>query len=321
LLTPGAYLSCFQICLDHYRRESAAIFLVFGESGAVVERASIDEAYFDLTLLVRQTLLDRFPALRSPPSGNLDAPLPSPEELGAAVDWSELGNLIPFDGQKPIEVKAEGAAKEEEGVKEEEGAKEVDAGKEVTGECRASHRRADEQEEEKTLTAERAKETSAVKEEEGETLNCDLSRNLPSPGPTSHSLSAQRWSWRRAGQFENDLGILAARGLRQTAASRSSRLAGRSRITRCVPSSSLFPQARECSTSCPQTILCHSSVPAFLINLPFRKMRNFGGAFGKAVAETYQAELVGDLLCVASTVILTSTCSPLPPSDRSLGTT
>lgn len=45
-----------------------------------------------------------------------------------------------------------------------------------------------------------------------------------------------------------------------------------------------------------QTILRHCAVPAFLINLPFRKMRNFGGAFGRAVAATYEAELVGDLL-------------------------
>jgi DNA polymerase eta len=111
-----------KICLDYYRRESAKIFAVFSEFSAIVgsslscpsclfphavltrhppaERASIDEAYFDLTLLARQILLSRYPALSTPPDGNLDAPLPSPDSLGVTVQWDQLGNLVPVNGQR-----------------------------------------------------------------------------------------------------------------------------------------------------------------------------------------------------------------------------
>jgi DNA polymerase eta len=92
-----------------YRKESRKVLAVFSEFCPIVEKASIDESFLDLTSLVRAKLLELYPALRTvPPSSplGLDTPLPLPHELGIAeVEWEELGNLVPRNGQKKEKIK------------------------------------------------------------------------------------------------------------------------------------------------------------------------------------------------------------------------
>ncbi|KPV75063.1 uncharacterized protein RHOBADRAFT_15469, partial [Rhodotorula graminis WP1] len=105
-----------KISLDMYRKESRKILAVFSEFCPVVEKASIDESFLDLTLPVRQLLLERYPSLSALPAGaTLDEPLPAPADLGItrdSVPWDDLCNLVPFAGQKQDKIKrldAEGA--------------------------------------------------------------------------------------------------------------------------------------------------------------------------------------------------------------------
>lgn len=92
-----------------YRKESRKILSVFQEICPIVEKASIDESFLDLTALVRTQLLERYPPLRSVPADaplGLDTPLPLPHELGIdRIEWDELGNLVPFNGQKKDKLK------------------------------------------------------------------------------------------------------------------------------------------------------------------------------------------------------------------------
>lgn len=62
--------------------------------GFCAEKASIDEAFFDFTTPVRETLLKRFPYLASVPSTGLDTPLP-PAPQGAY--FQDLGFLVPVE--------------------------------------------------------------------------------------------------------------------------------------------------------------------------------------------------------------------------------
>ncbi|BGP48674.1 N-acetyltransferase eso1 [Rhodotorula kratochvilovae] len=104
----GAKPETHKVSLDMYRKESRKILEVFSEFCPVVEKASIDESYLDLTLPVRALLLERYPALANAPSGNLDEPLPAPASLGVTTEgiaWAELGNLVPVSGQKNNKLK------------------------------------------------------------------------------------------------------------------------------------------------------------------------------------------------------------------------
>lgn len=58
------------------------------------EKASIDEAYLDFSQPVRDLILARNPHLAAVPADakfDLDTPLPSPP----AIDWENLGNIVP----------------------------------------------------------------------------------------------------------------------------------------------------------------------------------------------------------------------------------
>jgi DNA polymerase eta len=101
--------------LDPYRKESQKILAIFKElvpksevgklidtilSGIAIaeriEKASIDEAYMDLTAMSLARLLSYHPHLASVPADapdGLDTPLPP----APPVDWSRAGNLVPTD--------------------------------------------------------------------------------------------------------------------------------------------------------------------------------------------------------------------------------
>ncbi|KAM0791567.1 hypothetical protein ACM66B_006013 [Microbotryomycetes sp. NB124-2] len=127
----GAKPETHKVSLDPYRRESLRILKCFSEFGPVVEKASIDESYMDVTMPVRSELLKRFPQLAQlPPGADLDTRLPSPAELGVKLDWQSVGNLIPIAGQEKEELpkppdmtaadtdKAMGSSSREEAVKD-----------------------------------------------------------------------------------------------------------------------------------------------------------------------------------------------------------
>ncbi|GAA5950553.1 hypothetical protein JCM3765_000526 [Sporobolomyces pararoseus] len=102
-----------KVSLDMYRKESRKILSVFQEFCPIVEKASIDESFLDLTSLVRTQLLERYPSLKTVPTATtstsslgLDTPLPLPQELGIdQIKWEQLGNLVPRNGQKKEKLK------------------------------------------------------------------------------------------------------------------------------------------------------------------------------------------------------------------------
>uniref|UniRef100_V5GUZ5 DNA polymerase eta n=1 Tax=Kalmanozyma brasiliensis (strain GHG001) TaxID=1365824 RepID=V5GUZ5_KALBG len=95
-----------KVSLDPYRRESTKILTIFKKTcplGAV-EKASIDESYFDLTIEVRKLMIERFPHLAHPPPDDavtgakgMDQPLPPPPRLGLK-QWKQLGYVVPKSG-------------------------------------------------------------------------------------------------------------------------------------------------------------------------------------------------------------------------------
>jgi DNA polymerase eta len=61
-----------------------------------LEKASIDEAFLDLTAPVRENILSRYPKLSVVPTDapdGLDTELPPPPQ----VNWDGLGNVIPIN--------------------------------------------------------------------------------------------------------------------------------------------------------------------------------------------------------------------------------
>ncbi|OAV93103.1 hypothetical protein PTTG_08028 [Puccinia triticina 1-1 BBBD Race 1] len=86
-----------KVSLDPYRRESVKILKIFAESCPTIEKASIDEAFLDFSIPVRDILCTRyaFPtleALQDPSSEvSLDDPLPAPPPL----DLQDLLNASP----------------------------------------------------------------------------------------------------------------------------------------------------------------------------------------------------------------------------------
>jgi DNA polymerase eta len=86
--------------------EIGAEFLAITQSDLHVfysEKASIDEAFMDLTRPVRQIILERYPYLAQVPDDaalGLDTPLPPPPQ----VSWDHLGAIVPIDPSVEEEV-------------------------------------------------------------------------------------------------------------------------------------------------------------------------------------------------------------------------
>ncbi|KIR29048.1 DNA polymerase eta subunit [Cryptococcus deuterogattii LA55] len=90
-----------KVSLDVYRRESLRILAIFKEKipRGEIEKASIDEAFLDLTPMVIEKLLAAHPHLSKVPEdapNGLDSPLPPPPP----IDWSKAGSVFPIDGKE-----------------------------------------------------------------------------------------------------------------------------------------------------------------------------------------------------------------------------
>lgn len=93
---------------DRFVRFSISARLCFPDlvpspsSSTCLEKASIDEAYLDLSAHIRSLLLTRYPYLSQPPSESplgLDTPLPPAPELDwESSEWGIPPSPIPVDG-------------------------------------------------------------------------------------------------------------------------------------------------------------------------------------------------------------------------------
>lgn len=104
-------VSC-KACLDPYRLESKKILSIFRGACSRVEKASIDESFLDLSVMVHARLLALYPDLVLPPpysdpTENLPLPpqdvelnwggshlLERGEEYDGIVDWDDVGMSI-----------------------------------------------------------------------------------------------------------------------------------------------------------------------------------------------------------------------------------
>ncbi|KAI5476618.1 DNA polymerase eta subunit [Pseudohyphozyma bogoriensis] len=130
-----------KISLEFYRQESEKVLNVFKEAGGVVEKASIDESFIDLTLPVRSTILREHPSLNlsllkdTKHECKLDDPLPTPRELGISLDWERAGNVVPLPSTSDVETDRktkEGGCGEMKGEEEDGKTENEQEGEEVT---------------------------------------------------------------------------------------------------------------------------------------------------------------------------------------------
>ncbi|KAK8854812.1 hypothetical protein IAR55_003551 [Kwoniella newhampshirensis] len=89
-----------KVSLDPYRRESLKILAIFKEMvpRGEIEKASIDEAFLDLTPMVIERMLTIHPYLATIPDDapeGLDSPLPPAPH----INWSKAGNVFPINGE------------------------------------------------------------------------------------------------------------------------------------------------------------------------------------------------------------------------------
>nr|XP_018261447.1 DNA polymerase eta subunit [Kwoniella dejecticola CBS 10117]OBR83605.1 DNA polymerase eta subunit [Kwoniella dejecticola CBS 10117] len=92
-----------KVSLDPYRRESLKILAIFKEmvTKGEIEKASIDEAFLDLTPMVIDKLLTIHPYLATIPDDapeGLDSPLPPPPP----INWAKAGNVFPINGDTEL---------------------------------------------------------------------------------------------------------------------------------------------------------------------------------------------------------------------------
>ncbi|KAF8463844.1 hypothetical protein BDZ91DRAFT_764383 [Kalaharituber pfeilii] len=88
-------------CLDPYRIESKKILSIFRQHCDRVEKASIDESFLDLSAMVYDRLVARYPDLlgekRAPPYGDPSSQMPLPPSPdGDGLDWHG-STLVPLD--------------------------------------------------------------------------------------------------------------------------------------------------------------------------------------------------------------------------------
>ncbi|KAF8506151.1 DNA/RNA polymerase [Hysterangium stoloniferum] len=256
-----------KVSLDHYRKESKKIMDLFKEllPGAEVERASIDEAFIDLTELVRQRILAHFPELATPPSEGFDSPLPPPPPMGIPLSyppsrldgnnhdgslWSGLGMLIPLSGKPspPSQPKKETAS---------------------------------------STTIENAPDESNTAYQAAGSPDDEA---FSSPDMTAEEDGTPTW---------HDIALsIAASLLLKMREEVKSRL-GYTTSAGIARNKFLAKLVASYKKRDSQSILRNAAIPNYLRPLPFQKIRFLGGKLGSAIAATYGAQTVGDLLDIS----------------------
>ncbi|SGY21900.1 BQ5605_C016g08290 [Microbotryum silenes-dioicae] len=268
-----------KISLDHYRRESLKIIKVFTSHIPTVEKASIDESYLDASPQVREILIQRYPQLgKLPPGKTLDDLVPTPKELGInAIDWDQLGNLIPTSGQKkedqPREIMAEPKKERDENLA-------IDPASST---------------DQANLESASAVDVSEAEEPATELEEPDLTWS-----DVALSIGAELVQRCRRDVHEQ-LGYTCSAGLAPNKVRGACRDRQQMHLHRTVLTVDCHVQmlAKLCSAwkkPNAQTVLRCCAVPAFLRPMPFQKIRNLGGKLGISVKEAYDAETVNDLL-------------------------
>lgn len=213
--------------LDPYRRESRKILDVFKRTcpHGAVEKASIDESYFDLTVEVRKLILARYPHLQHAPTWGkgMDEPLPPPPP----IDWEGRGELMPVKSIHGGGVERSKQQGGEGGSGDQEESEEVDERPTWTD----------------VALAHGAELMAKVRQAVFSELNYTTSGGIASNKTLAKLCSGHK-----------------------------------------------KPNA--------QTTLLPRAVPGFLKTLPVSKIRFLGGKLGRALAETWDAETVGDLWSV-----------------------
>lgn len=88
-----------KVSLDPFRRESRKIFGVFKEFCPVLEKASIDETYFDLGAIIYKQVMKLYPDLEHLKPGDA---LPAPPKLADITGYEWTGCVFGSSGNKPL---------------------------------------------------------------------------------------------------------------------------------------------------------------------------------------------------------------------------
>ncbi|KAN0066523.1 N-acetyltransferase eso1 [Thecaphora frezii] len=278
-----------KVSLDPYRKESNKILAIFKRtcpSGAV-EKASIDESYFDLTVEVRKLMVERFPHLKQVPPDDaesgikgMDRPLPPPPRIGLK-QWQKLGHVIPKTGEvgkstgigRPDKEAAKAALLVDAPV----GAGHVGVEGEVNGEAAAPPHASWGTDSVDGVTDPTSSQPEELSEEEalwdrleyGETTWTDVAL----------ALGAELMNRVRANVVE-ELGYTTSAGI------------GSNKTLSKLCSSWRKPNG--------QTILRPCSVANFFAKLPFTRIRFLGGKLGTAMAQEWgEGAMVADLWSVS----------------------
>lgn len=250
-----------KISLDPYRRESRKIVAVFNEFcplGAV-EKASIDELYCDLTLAVRQLILQRFPHLARPPEDStlgLDTPLPDPPEIA----WDGLGYRMPTN---------------------EDEKKEYDADK-------ALRKKRQEEEDSEVVKASQASGKS-----QGDADDVPEGRGRRSPSTSLTPARVERaatWTDYALACGAELIAVVRKAVLDRLGYTMTAGIASNKTLAKLIASENKPNN---------QTVMLPGAVPLYLCDLPFQKIRFLGGKLGDAIASEWQHSTVGDLWSVS----------------------
>ncbi|SNX81407.1 related to DNA polymerase eta [Melanopsichium pennsylvanicum] len=288
-----------KVSLDPYRRESNKILAIFKKTcpHGAVEKASIDESYFDLTIEVRKLMIERFPHLGQPPPDDpatgtkgMDQPLPPPPRLGLK-QWKQLGYVVPKSGDVG---KATGIGRPEKAVAR--GALLVDApiGAGIVSaplpELPATAKQEDEQTEAENLT----KDKQALPGSWGS----DQDRLTDPSSSQPEDLDSEAALWDRIEYGETTwtdvalaLGAELMNRVRQNVLDElnyttSAGIASNKTLSKLC-SSWRKPNG--------QTIMRPCSVANFFSSLPFQKIRFLGGKLGNAMGMEWNSATVSDL--------------------------
>ncbi|KAJ3563298.1 hypothetical protein NP233_g9027 [Leucocoprinus birnbaumii] len=263
-----------------YWENIAAKFKENLPSSVEMEKASIDEAFFDYTKPVKEILLQRYPYLaqipRDSPNG-IDTPLPPPPR----IKWSDLdvAHLIPLNGPRSKEeekageeVSAETTVVEPAAVKQ--GGGDAEGTTVGNGGASSSARRSVDEVPTKTTTLEEKTGESHSIEETGEYMS-EEEQYTTTWHDVALAIAAELMDQARGKVRE--MGYTTSAGI------------ARNKFLAKLSASYKKPNS--------QSILRNTAIPAYLRPLPFQKIRFLGGKLGSALAKEYEVSTVGDLLC------------------------